>query len=810
MAPDLISVAHTSGRVVACTVVARNYLPQARVLCESFMRVHPRGELTVLLLDDWSHSQRQDDEEFTLLHVDGIGLDEDTLHAMAAIYDVYEMATAVKPALLAHLLERCAAPVMYLDPDIEVFAPLDDLAALAAQHSLVLTPHVLEPMPRDGCSLNEQSILCAGIFNLGFIAVSNAARPFLSFWAERLRHDAIVAPDKGYFTDQRWVDFVPALFPHHVLRDPTANVAYWNVYQRPLTCVGGRTFVGDAPLKFFHFSGFDPASPHLLSRHQGARPRVLLSESPVLAKLCRDYAQKLTLNGALGGPYGLSRLPNGFPLHPFIRRSYRRAWLAAGQGGAPVPGRIFSEEGADAFVAWLREQVAGTHAAPISRFLHAIYEERPDLRWAFPDLGGQDAEKLRSWARHDPGFASMKHPLLKLDEASTGAATAETRSFRTGRPLLRGVNIAGYFHASNGVGQAARSLLSGIEHLGMPVSTLSDEARNYPGQIDFQDLGPRDFPFDINIACINADQMAGFARRVGSDFFRNRHNIGLWFWELEEMPASMLAAAAHLDEVWVASEFGRAALSQVCSRPVFKVPLPIVTPSFTTHLRREDLGLPQGFLFLFYFDFASVIGRKNPGALIEAFKRAFHPRDQASLVIKSINGQRHTSELERLRLLAASHPTIQIVDQILPPSQVRALTALCDCYVSLHRSEGFGLTIAEAMAAGKPVIATGYSGNLDFMTEANSFLVPWQRVCVGPGNEPYAPASTWAEPDVDAAAAMMRRLFDCPALAQEKGLRGREDIRERHGVTQTAAFLHERFESIRRARARRAGAASAN
>lgn len=811
MAEDIGRVTPASSRVIACTIIARNYLPQARVLFESFQRFHPHAEFFVLVIDDWKHLQRQDDEGFTILHADGIGVDEDTLHAMAAIYHVYEFATSLKPALLSFLLDRCGTPVLYLDPDIEVFAPLDRVAELAAQHSIVLTPHVLEPMPRDGYSFNEQAILSAGMYNLGFIAISEAARPFLKFWEERLRQDAIVAPDRGYFTDQRWVDYVPALFQHHILRDPTMNVAYWNVYQRPLQLVSGRYFVGEEPLKFFHFSGFDPAARHLLSKHQGARPRVLLSESPVLARLCRDYADKLTAHSDRNSrlPYGLSRLPNELPLYSFLRRAYRRAWIAAEQGGPPIPNRIFSEEGAAAFVEWLREPVTGTEAVPISRFLLALYEERGDLRAAFPDLRGPDAERFNHWARHDPGVAQMNLSLLKLDEPPARAPAPTSiaeRSFRTGRALLPGVNIAGYFHASNGVGQAARSLLGGLEQLGAPVSTLSHEAANYPRQFEFSDVGPRDFPFDINIVCVNADQTPSFARHVGSNFFRDRHTIGLWFWELEEMPPSMVAAADLLDEVWVASEFSRAALSAVCSRPVFKLPLPVASPDFSTHLRRKDVGLPDDFLFLFYFDFNSVIGRKNPGALIDAFQRAFHPRDAASLVIKSINGQASHHHLERLRLAAASHPNIQIIDRMLPEWHVRAMTELCDCYVSLHRSEGFGLTMAAAMAVGKPVIATGYAGNLDFMTESNSFLVPYQRVRVGEGNAPYSPASTWAEPDVDAASAMMRRVFDHAVLAREKGLRAREDLRRRHGLAQTTAFLRERFQEIRGARTRRAKA----
>ena len=154
----------------------------------------------------------------------------------------------------------------------------------------MLTPHTLEPIPRDGMEPGEAVIMGTGIFNLGFVAVGPGSEAFLDYWAERLRHDAIVAPEQQLFTDQRWVDQVPALFRHHVVRDPACNVAYWNVWQRPIgqDAAGGWT-AGGCPLRFFHFSGYRPEKPWLLTLHCARRPRTVLSEHPRLRELCDGY-----------------------------------------------------------------------------------------------------------------------------------------------------------------------------------------------------------------------------------------------------------------------------------------------------------------------------------------------------------------------------------------------------------------------------------------------------------------------------------------------------------------------------------------
>jgi hypothetical protein len=236
------------------------------------LRFHPDSQFTVVLLDDEVGEIDSGDGSFTILRIEEVAFEPDQLEQMFLIYDVMELATAVKPWVFRHLLAAGAEEVLYFDPDIQIFARLDDLAALARRHAVVLTPHSTEPFPRDRKRVTEADILGSGVYNLGFLALSNDSRRFLDWWAERLLRDCISDPQRMMFTDQRWIDFVPGFFPHTILRDTTVNVAYWNLHARRLTGAHGSYTVDGKPLRFFHFSGFDPDVPYVLSKHMTDRP----------------------------------------------------------------------------------------------------------------------------------------------------------------------------------------------------------------------------------------------------------------------------------------------------------------------------------------------------------------------------------------------------------------------------------------------------------------------------------------------------------------------------------------------------------
>ncbi len=231
-------------------------------------------------------------------------------------------------------------------------------------------------------------------------------------------------------------------------------------------------------------------------------------------------------------------------------------------------------------------------------------------------------------------------------------------------------------------------------------------------------------PYDTNLICLSANDLVKFAAEVGTDFFARRYSIGVWFWETDVFSSGERTATRFLDELWVASDYVRDAVVPEVDIPVHVVPVPIEPPAgpFQT---RSELGLPDGFTFLFVFDFWSG-PRKNPTAVVEAFAKAFEPGEGPTLILKSIHGRDwKPDQFEMLTAIAGGREDILFRDGYVSADERDSYLAACDCYVSLHRSEGLGLTMAEAMACGKPVIATGYSGNLEFMTQDNSHLVPY-------------------------------------------------------------------------------------
>jgi glycosyltransferase involved in cell wall biosynthesis len=360
-----------------------------------------------------------------------------------------------------------------------------------------------------------------------------------------------------------------------------------------------------------------------------------------------------------------------------------------------------------------------------------------------------------------------------------------------------GVNVVGYLRSESGVGQAARAVVSALDAARVPLLALHphDVPPSRQG-VPFATLAPEQAAFGVNLLCVTAFETPGFAAAVGPSFFAGRHTIGLWWWEVDVFPDFMHVGFDHVDEVWVGTEHIARAVRPAAGRvPVNVVRVPVARPAPTT-LSRADLGLPaEGPLLLTTFGYYSSVVRKNPIGVIDAFSRAFAPGEGPTLVIKSIDHEAHPEEHASLTARAAQRPDVLLLPGYVDEAEMAALIQHADAVVSLHRAEGFGFTPAEAMALGKPVIATRYSGNLDYMDDNNSFLVDAALVTIGEHGGPYPQEGHWAEPDLDQAAALMRRVVENPDEARARGARAAQDMAERWSPAAAGAIMRTRLEA---------------
>lgn len=790
-----------------CTIIAKNYLAHARVLTESFQRQHPDGRCYVLVIDETDGYIDPAEEQFVLVRPDEIGLE--SFEEMRGAYGVMELSTAVKPWLLRHMLRNHddGTGIAYMDPDIQVVSRMTELEAELAEHAIVLTPHVLHGMPRDGRKPSETDILMAGVYNLGFIGLSNRddAHLMLDWWSERLLTDCHVAPERGLFVDQRWVDFVPGLVSDlEIFRNPAYNIAYWNLPERELSQGEDGTYLVDGkPLRFYHFSGYDPRRPTVLSKHQD---RVELTAEATLWRLCDAYGEALLaadFEQVRTLPYEHDVLASGVWLTPPLRALYR-----AGVEVGACPDSLFTPAGEREFFSWLNEPAV--EAPRLSRFLFSLWASRPDLQRVYPLVRDGEIEGYLGWCvahgREQVGIPDVLLPsdaLLRYtqvaaepsgeDAAPAPVASESAPATRSARPF--GVNVAGYLRSELGIGEVARQIMRGLDAAAvaaLPVGLLAPDSRQGHGYVAG---GHERNPFPVNIVCVNADGLPVFAREAGSRFFEDRYTIGVWWWETSEFPERFMSSFEHVDEVWVGSRFVAQTVAAVSPVPVVHVPIP-VRFSQPPPLHVGEHGWPEGFTYLFSWDYCSVFKRKNPLAVVEAYTSAFAEGEGTALVLKCINPSFDPTGHRTLKEAIAGRRDIVLIDGYLDPGDKDRLMRSCDCYVSLHRSEGLGLTMAEAMYHGKPVVATWYSGNVDFMTAENSYPVGFELVPIGDDAGPYPADGTWAEPDVAQAAELMRRVYEQPEEARERGARAAQDIRLRFSAEAAGQAMADRLERI--------------
>lgn len=357
-----------------------------------------------------------------------------------------------------------------------------------------------------------------------------------------------------------------------------------------------------------------------------------------------------------------------------------------------------------------------------------------------------------------------------------------------------GVNLVGYLAAELGIGEGTRSLAKALLAAGIPYSAVDVGFQTQNAQRDTSMLAlavPTRFPIDI--IYVNADQTAAITSHLKHKGLQSNYRIGYWVWEQTQLPSSALGAFAHVDEIWVPSKFAYHAIAPYSPVPVIIIPHALeLSPS--PNLSRTKMDLPEDkLLVLVMYDFHSYQYRKNPQAAIAAFRLAAAKRTDTALVIKTINGHHYASDRQALQTSVSDMPNVIFIDEFLTRQQTWDLQASCDIFLSLHRAEGFGLAPAEMMYLGKPVIATGWSANTDFMTHDNSFLVRYQLQTLRTPVGVYPAGLPWAEADIDHAASCLTLLLDNPVLRQQMGAKAAADIREQLSPKSIGALVQQRL-----------------
>ncbi len=785
-------------KIAIVTICSNNYMANARTLLDSVRLHHPEADRFLCLVDAPFDMEGLYPDDCQIMLARDLGIPDFEIFAFQ--YNVVEMNTAVKPFVLLRLFEQDYDKVIYFDPDIELFRPLASVCnALESGASFVLTPHLCLPAD-DDWRPNDINMMQAGIYNLGFLACGRQAdtEPLLRWWARRLHHQCVTRTDLGLFQDQKFMDLIPGFSDNcRILRDPTLNVAYWNLSQRSLQRDGRSWFVDNHPLTFFHFSGFEPGNMTLLSKHTNVFRGEHIPAS--IKEMMIHYKQRLIENGYGKLPnniYAYSRFASGTLIPEFARRMFRERHL-------PWSGNPFEN-----YEEFLHHPALGvsrnSSSYIVTNLMKFMWDEHPWMRGRHIDLQSDEQVEgyVRWYVENGPSVLRMDPRLVEPVAARAGrrrypSSSKISSNSRQPRP---DVSVVGYLKTASGVGEAGRQTLRALSTTDLMVEGHDVEvsvvaARDEASCDEF--LSPT-ASGRVQVFNINADQLPLVLERHQNRLAGDAYRIAVPFWELAEFPQVWYPALQAMDEIWAPSRFIQTALFRKIRMPITYMPIALWMER-PPALGREYFNLPRDkYLFFFSFDFLSFQERKNPRGLYRAFRKAFRgdrSDKPVGLVIKSLNGHHVAGDLADLHAELADDPQVTLIDRTFTRAEILGLMNACDCVVSLHRSEGLGFTVAEAMMLGKPVISTDYAGTTEFVTPATGYPVGYRLIPVQDGQYPHA-AGEWADPDLEHAAWIMRRVCSNEAEVAEKVWRAKQHIEQQHGIARIGALQRERLQEI--------------
>lgn len=443
----------------------------------------------------------------------------------------------------------------------------------------------------------------------------------------------------------------------------------------------------------------------------------------------------------------------------------------------------------------------GLDVSLLPRFLDLILSERRDLLAAFDTQSESGRAQFVEWWNKE---GQSEYPLLgslrvqRCDVTDTNKLV-RYRAHIEGNGYGFGVNVVGFPQGVLGLGEDARMAARVLQLTSTPVA-LVNAPMSGPQKLDtsVDHLLSDDLKYNISLFCLPPPEMVRLALEGGRKMIdAPTHKIGAWPWELPHWPSAFGKVHQMVDEIWAQSKFVQTVYSRLGNTPVHHMPMAVDVPG-PVDPSRERFGLPSGeFLFYLMFDGNSWLSRKNPIAGVQAFKKAFGERSPGvGLVIKAMNVRDDDPVWRTVCDMATADNRIHIVSERLSRQDSIDFMACCDAYISLHRSEGFGRVIAEAMALGQPVVVTNFSGNVDFCEIDTAFLVDGELVPLRAGEYLFAEGQYWCDPDVLIASEQLKRMIDDVPLRERIAHAGRRRIVRDYSVEAVSRAYARRLAEI--------------
>lgn len=430
-------------------------------------------------------------------------------------------------------------------------------------------------------------------------------------------------------------------------------------------------------------------------------------------------------------------------------------------------------------------------------YLVLIYKERVDLQDAYDISNSLGFNGFIHWWK-TYGVVEYSYIMNFIkDNLSQSSAELECSHFP------HGVNVIGFPQGILGLGEDARLAGKVIHDLDIG-SVFINAPIAGPDKIITPEVNiaiVEDTKYNVSLFCLPPTEMMRLALEGGQALINGpEYKIGAWPWELPHWPTAFSRVRNFVDEIWAQSEYVKSCFLKEGNTPVYKMPMAVTIPNPTANVRERIGYSNETFLFYLMFDGNSWLSRKNPLAGVLAFQKAFDNGKydtDIGLVIKAMNVNRSDSVWQKIEAIAESDPRIKIVTERMSRQDVINLMSSCNCYISLHRSEGFGRVIAEAMLLGQPVVATNFSGNVDFCTPDTSFLVNGELIPLNPGDYIFSEGQYWCDPDIDEAASKLLNIYEDPLHRSKVSLAGKQLIEKNYSMEAVSRAYAERLQQIK-------------